>query len=288
MGETAGSAAGAHPSFSLALGGGGARGLAHIVALEALDELGVRPRFIAGCSMGAMVAAAYASGVSGADLRAHTTAVLRNRVETAKRLMSRGASGLTSLFDFNPFRAAFIDGEALLDIVFPAGVAEDFRLLKIPTILIATDFYQRTEVVLDHGPIKPAVAASIALPALISPQMMGSRVLMDGGLINPLPVNHLSGRADISVAVDVSANTTEDGEGLPSTMDAMYGAVQIMQQALTEARLKEDPVDVLVKPAVGRFRVLDFFKVDEVLRACEPVKDDLKRQLEDAFTRASS
>lgn len=277
-----------HPSFSLALGGGGARGLAHIAVIEALDEMGVRPSFIAGCSIGAMMAAAYASGISGREIREHTVAVLGDRVKTAKLLMARGASGITSLFDFNPFRAAFIDGDTLLDIVLPPGVAASFSDLQIPTILIATDFYQRAEVVIDAGPLRPAVAASIALPALIAPQVDGDRVLVDGGLVNPVPVDHLQGRTAISVAVDVTGNTTEDGEGPPSTTEAMYGAVQIMQNAITEAKLKEFPVDVLLKPGVGKFRVLDFFKIRDVLDASEPVKDELKAKLEAAFVAVTN
>ncbi len=273
----------AHPSFSLALGGGGARGLAHIAVIEALDDMGVRPSFIAGCSIGAMMAAAYASGISGRAIREHTEAVLGDRVKTAKLLMARGASGITSLFDFNPLRAAFIDGDTLLDIVLPPGVAAGFADLQIPTIVIATDFYQRAEVVIDAGPLRPAVAASIALPALIAPRVDGEQVLVDGGLVNPVPVDHLQGRADISVAVDVTGNTTERGKGPPSTTEAMYGAVQIMQNAITEAKLKEFPVDVLLKPGVGKFRVLDFFKIIDVLRASEPVKDELKFKLDAAF-----
>lgn len=274
------------PSFALALGGGGARGLAHILVVEALDEMGVKPNFIAGCSIGAMVAAGYASGLSGRDIRDHTIGFLGKRVDTARKLLARGAGGISSLFDFNPFRAAFIDGEALLDLAMPPGIAHDFSELEIPTILITTDFYGRCEHVLDRGDLIASVAASIALPALITPQMVGDKVLVDGGLVNPLPANHLQGKADISVAVDVTGNTTEDGRGAPSTMEAMYGAVQIMQNAITVANLKEHPVDVLIRPPVTKFRVLDFFKVNEVLAASEPVKDELKAKLEAAFARA--
>lgn len=276
-----------HPSFSLALGGGGARGLAHIVTLEALDELGVKPRFIAGCSAGALIGAAYASGISGRDLRTHTLDLLGNRVETAKRLMARGAGGISSLFDFNPFRAAFIDGETLLDVVLPSAVVDEFRLLRIPTLIVATDFYARSEYVFDHGALKPAIAASIALPALIAPQTVDNRVLVDGGLVNPLPVNHLRSRADISVAVDVTGNTRNSGNSAPSTTEAMYGAVQIMQHVITQAKLAEHPVDVLIKPEVSKFRVLDFFKAAEILKSSEPTKEELKIRLDEAFTRAS-
>ena len=287
-GEAAAALPATHPTFSLALGGGGARGLAHIVAFEAMDELGVRPSFIAGCSIGAMMAAGYASGISGRELREHTTAILRNRMETARLILRRRPGRMRSLFDFNPFKGTFIDGDTLLDIVLPPGVARDFGDLQIPTIVIATDFYAREEHVFASGDLVQAVAASIALPALIAPQQIAGRVLVDGGLLNPLPVNHLRGRADISMAVDVSANTTEDGSGPPSTVDAMYGAVQIMQQAITEAYLKEYPVDILVKPAVAGFRVLDFFKVDRILADCEPARDDVKRQLDAAFSRVSA
>lgn len=270
-------------SFSLVLGGGGARGIAHIVALEALDEMGLRPACIAGCSIGAMMAVAYASGLSGKEIKDHALAILGDRVKTARRLLSRGAGGFTSLFDFSPFRSVFIDGEVLLDIVLPPGVAQDFGQLQIPTQIIATDFYRREEHVFDAGPLRPAVAASIALPALITPQRVGSHVLMDGGLVNPLPVNRVEGLARISVAIDVTGNTANEDGGVPTTTEAMYGAVQIMQQTITEAKLKEHPADVLIKPPVARFRVLDFFKVKEVLRAAEPLKDELKSKLEAAL-----
>ena len=139
---------------------------------------------------------------------------------------------------------------------------------------------------LDRGDLVAAVAASIALPALITPQMTGDKVLVDGGLVNPLPANHIQGKAEVTVAVDVTGNTTEDGRGPPSTMEAMYGAVQIMQNAITLANLKEHPVDILIRPPVTKFRVLDFFKVKEVLAASEPVKDELKSKLDSAFDRA--
>lgn len=287
-GEAAAAPSTTHPRFSLALGGGGARGIAHIVALEAMDELGVRPSFIAGCSIGAMMAAAYASGISGRELREHTTAILRNRMETARLILRRRPGRMRSLFDFNPFKGVFIDGDTLLDVVLPPGVARDFGGLQIPTIVIATDYYAREEHVFASGDLVQAVAASIALPALIAPQEIAGRVLVDGGLLNPLPVSHLLGRAEISMAVDVSANTSENGSGPPSTVDAMYGAVQIMQHAITQAHLKEHPADILIRPAVAGFRVLDFFKVDQILAACEPVRDDVKRQLDLAFSRASA
>ncbi|MGI9412922.1 MAG: patatin-like phospholipase family protein [Hyphomicrobiales bacterium] len=277
-----------HPSFSLALGGGGARGLAHIVAIEALDELGVRPRFIAGASMGALVGATYASGMSGRELRDYAFEVLGNRIDTARRLLRHGRSGLTSLFDFNPFRSAFIDGETLLDIILPPGTADEFRLLDIPMAIVATDFYDRSERDFDGGPLKPALAASIALPGVITPQIVDGRVLIDGGVSNPLPVDHLTGRGRISVAVDLTAGGSKPEDGVPSTTDAMFGTIQIMQHAITRAKLAEHPVDVLIRPDVARFRVLDFFRVRDVLAASEPVKDELKRKLEDAFTRASA
>ena len=272
-----------HPSFSLALGGGGARGLAHIMAVEALDELGVKPRFIAGASMGALVGAAYASGAEGRELREHALEFLGKRIDAARKLLRNGTSGLTSLFDFNPFRSAFIDGETLLDIVLPADTAEDFRSLDIPMTVVATDFYDRTERVFNEGALKPALAASIALPAVITPQTVDGRVLIDGGVINPLPVDHLKARARISVAVDVNANATEPDDGTLSTTDAMFGAIQIMQHAITSAKLVDHPVDVLIRPDVAGFRVLDFFKVRDVFAASEPIKDELKRKLEAAF-----
>ncbi len=154
--------------IGLALGAGAARGLAHIPLLQAFDELGVKPAAIAGTSMGAMVGAAYASGLDTKTIAAHAEAVLGKRVDAARRVFASENGGLFNLVSFNPFASPILDGLQLARLSLPQGVATRIEDTSIPLKIIATDFYGRCEVVLSKGPLVQAVAASIAIPGVIA------------------------------------------------------------------------------------------------------------------------
>src|SRR5262245_30814463 len=187
-------------SFALALGGGGARGIAHIAVLEVLDEMGVRPTAIAGSSAGAMIGAAYAAGMSGRDIRRHVVSLAHNRSEVLRRLMTARAGSFANLFSGGFGSAAQVDGEKFCEQFMPESMPDDFGDLKIPLIIIASDLYRREQVALTAGPLRRALAASMALPTVVRPIAIDDRVLVDGGATNPLPFDQLRGRADVVVA----------------------------------------------------------------------------------------
>ncbi len=192
------------PSIALALGGGGARGLAHIPVLEAFDELGLRPKIIAGTSIGAIFAAAYASGLSGKQIRAHTIEVLKKRLDLVRDLYAARVRASGGFFNALAPRPAFLAPERLLDIILPPQIARDFDHLTMPLKIVASDFYAQEAVVFSSGPLRPAIAASMALPVIFQPVQIDGRVLIDGGLVNPLPFDLVAGEADLTVAVDAS------------------------------------------------------------------------------------
>ncbi len=273
-------------SVGLALGGGAARGLAHIPCLEALDELGLRPKLIVGTSIGAIVGAAYASGIAGKDLRDYTSRLFHNRGEFIKRLAQRWPGSLYTLW--NPLTPAMLNGETLLEILLPEGLPKTFELLVIPFRTVATDFYSEEEVVFSRGPLIPAIAASAALPGFLKPVLFGDRVLIDGGFVNPTPFDLVSGAADISVAIDVTGGTARqrskrdkkavkaaaaDAPVIPSSLDTWIGAAQITLRSILREKLKSQAPDVLIRPPVSQFGILDFFKAAEILEAAEPAKD---------------
>lgn len=272
-------------SIALALGGGGARGLAHIGVLEALDELGVRPKAIAGTSIGAIIGAAYAAGFSGLELRRHTEELLRNRVRLARRLLKARVRRRTRTFsDFA--HPALIDAERFLDAFWPAGMPESFEDLSIPFVAVATDFRRRRERALSSGPLRPAVAGSMAIPGLVRPVAHGDSFLLDGGLVNPLPYNHLAGLADIIVAVDVSGSTgANERERPPSPLETIIVASQIMMNAISERMLEEQPPDVLVSPAVNQYLALDVFKAKRIFAAGDACREQVAEGLEKAAAR---
>ncbi len=177
-------------SLGLALGGGGARGIAHIAVLEVLDEMGVVPTAIAGASVGAMIGAAYAAGFSGRDIRRHVIALAHDRTEVLRRLVAARAGSFASLFSGGFGTAAQVDGEKFCEQFMPAAMPEDFGGLRIPLMVIASDLYRREQVVITSGPLRRAIAASIALPTLVRPVVIDDRVLVDGGATNPLAVRY--------------------------------------------------------------------------------------------------
>jgi NTE family protein len=268
----------ASPSIAIAFGGGGARGIAHIVVLEALDELGVKPVAISGASIGAIVGAAYASGMEASLLRTHALGVMRDRSKVMAKLLRARVGRFADLILGALANPMLLDAEIFLDMFWPPGVPERFEDLQIPFQAVAADFHNRCEAVLSSGLLAPAVAGSMAIPGLIKPVELDGRVLVDGGAVNPLPYDLLFDRADIVIAVDVTFGALR-GKGSPRPFDAMFGAAQIMQGAITSAKLKTRPPDMLIKPPVEQFRVLEFFRVAQILRATEAAKDDFKRAL---------
>ncbi len=269
------------PRIGLALGGGGARGLAHIPALEAFDELGIKPNIIAGTSIGAIYGAGYASGIPGKELRAHTQEVLTQRLGLLRELFGARSQAVTKVLGFFSARAALLDPDALLDIVMPSRTVGDFADLQIPLKIVATDFYEQDAVVFTSGPLRRAIAASMALPLIFEPVVINGAAMIDGGLANPLPFDLLTQEADIIVAVDVTgAPTQTDGRQHPSALEALFSGPFIFERTIVHEKLKSCRPDILVEGGTRRFQTLDFLKVDEILKAAEPLKDKLKAQLD--------
>lgn len=275
-------------SLAVALGGGGARGLAHIVALEVLDDLGIRPAAIVGTSMGAIVGAAYAAGIRGSDLRRHALDTLKDRAKAMALLLQARVGRITDIFSrglgANP---VLLDGEKVLDLFWPEAVPDRFADLSIPFAAVATDYAERTQMVFDTGPLVTGVGASMAIPGLFRPVQAGGHVYVDGGVVNPLPFDLLAGKADIIVAVDVSGGAHAETAQPPGAFEAMLGAAQIMQGAIVAEKLKASQPDILVRPAVGGFRALDFFRARQILQAAEASREILKRDLGTALEAVS-
>ena len=274
------------PIVAIALGSGGARGFAHIAALEALDELGVTPAAIAGTSIGAMVGAACAAGMSGRDIRAYALGALRNRREVMGKLLRARVGRFSDLVLHGRGNPVQLDGEVCLDLFWPEAVPDFFEDLVKPLLVVATDFYDRREVVMSSGLLGPAVAGSMAIPGLIQPVAYNGCYLIDGGAVNPLPYDLLFDHADIVVGVDVTFGSRRRERRRPAPFESMFGAAQIMQGAITAQKLKMRPPDILVRPGVEQFTVLDFRRASQILRAAEPAKDELKRQLNARFEAA--
>jgi NTE family protein len=256
--------------------------------IEAFDELGLKPAVIAGTSMGALIGAAYASGLEGRLIRDHAERVLANKVQLARLLFNPGEGHrIFDLIEFKLFGPMLVNGETLARIVFPPGVADFVEATAIPLKIVATDFYGRREVVIENGPMGPAVAASIAIPGVIAGPKIDGRLMVDGGITNPVPFDHVQAGSDITVAIDVIGGPVPRRAKGPTNFDLALGGSQILMRQIARLKREQRPPDIYVEPLLDGFRVLEFFRAQEILAAAAPAKDELKRRLEAHLAKAS-
>jgi NTE family protein len=266
--STKGVAVTAQPTFSLALGSGGARGFAHVGVLDVLVRMGYLPSAIAGTSMGALVGALYASGIAPGDM--------------AQALAFLDFKGVVSLQALSLSPESVLTGdkfEVRLREVLPAT----FAALRIPFVCVTADLITGERVVMSEGDLPLAVRASMSIPVLYEPVRTNGRVLVDGAVVDPVPVE--AARAlggDPVVAVDVGAviaaprtadeAATSKGGKPVMTSDGRTTAVQIGTRALDIAShwlgtAQLATAAVVITPDVGDYSVADFVDVPAILAA---------------------
>ena len=265
-------------TFALALGAGGARGLAHIAVVEALDEMGVKPAAIAGSSIGAVIGAGYAAGLSGRAMRRHLLSLAHDRGEVLRRVMAARAVAWSEILGAGFGNPLVVEGGKFFDAFMGELLPGDFAALKIPLTVLATDLHARECVMFSGGALKPALAASMAVPGLVRPMDVEGHVLVDGGVTDPLPFAALRGKADVIVAVDVSGGGA-DAQGVPDPGECLFAAISVMGHTIVANRLKEGAPDLVLRPNIGIFRMLDFFQASAILRAAEPIKAEVREKL---------
>ena len=271
------------PTVAVAFGGGGARGIAHIHIIETLDALGVRPVAISGSSIGAIMGAAMASGLSGRDIRDHTLEMIGKPSNAISRIWKAARPrGVKDAME-GGLRLGQFNIERILEAFLPETVARRFEDLQIPTKIMVTDYYGHCAVVCEQGELRPAISASAAIPAVFRPVAIGDRIMIDGGIFNPVPFDQLSGLADIVIGIDVVGLPSGIPGQVPSTIDMMFGASQLMMQSIIEMKRQAHSPNILLRPEVHHFRVLDFLKAKEILADSQGVAEQLKRDLDAAF-----
>lgn len=178
------------PVIGLALGSGAARGWAHLGVIAALEREGIRPDVICGCSIGALVGAAYASGKAG---------------QLHEWVLTLDWQAVLSMLDIS-LRGGLIRGDRVVQYCAQHFFDADFTTLRLPFACVATELASGREMWLREGSVADAVRASIALPGLFSPVLRDGRVLVDGGLANPVPVSLCRAMgADVVIAVELGS-----------------------------------------------------------------------------------
>ena len=267
--------------IGLALGGGGARGLAHVVFLELLDELGIRPKVIAGTSMGAIIGALYASGMSGKEIKERIRRHIVTKNDSFKNVLEKKKEILKWLdgFRLEMGRGGLIKTDRFLGYLFKEIQKTSFEELEIPLLVIATDYWEAEEVVFQSGPLLPAINASMAVPGVFTPVQIDGRVLVDGGAVNNVPYDHLKSLCDVSIAIDVRLARLKKKHMVPHVFDSVLGVFDIMSTSIMVEKMKYQRPDIYIKPVFNNIRIFDFEKVDEIFEQAQNAVKDLRSEL---------
>jgi NTE family protein len=245
------------PRLGLALGGGSARGWAHIGVIRALEERDLRPEVLVGASVGALVAASHAGRRLDA-LEKWVRALTQREVWRLVDANLRGGGGVMT-------------GNRLMDAIAASVGDPLIEELELGFAAVATDLHTGEEVWIREGPVMAAVRASSGVPGLFTPSWYLDRWLIDGGVVNPLPVSVCRALgADLIIAVDLSRSVVHgDPEVLrrsqPSLLESMSSAVNIMQDSITRSRLVIDPADLVLRPDLRNFQLMDFHRAAEAI-----------------------
>jgi NTE family protein len=257
------------PKIALVLGGGAARGFAHVGVIRALEQEKIPIDMIVGTSVGSLIGAIYANDVNSFELE-----------WTAFTL------GKDDLFDYGIFSAitgmGLAKGDKLEEFVRTKVSTANIEDLKLPFAAVATDLNRGTRVVLDKGSVARAVRASSAIPGVFNPVDFQGRLLVDGGLMDNIPIDVARERgADIVIAVDISENVTNFN--ITNIVDVVLQSVNIMFDE--NCKNKKKDADVLIAPAVGDVGMMDFTQKKRCMQAgieaTQKVMPEIKSKIEE-------
>jgi NTE family protein len=233
------------PKIGLALGSGGARGFAHLGVINVLKEEGIPIDLIAGSSMGALVGVFFAAD---SDI---------DRLYKMSRVFKR-----KYYLDFTLPRMGFVSGKRVKELIRVFTFDKRLEELDIPVAVVTTDIRTGEKVVFREGPIAPAVRASISIPGIFVPEKINNRLLVDGGIVDRVPVSVVKEMgADIVIAVDV-ANVKQKVE-VNSIYDVIFQSLDILQMELFESR--ESASDVMIRPRVEKYSSKSFTNIPEII-----------------------
>ncbi|MCK5529352.1 MAG: patatin-like phospholipase family protein [Kiritimatiellae bacterium] len=266
--------------IGLALGGGGAKGLAHIPMFTVLDELKVTPHRVTGTSIGAIMGALYCSGLSGNEIKDIVKKMILPKKTSLKKIFDKDALKWIDFIDLDFKGKGILKGDNFINFLHEHLGVSTFEELKIPLSVVAADFWTGEQVILNSGELLPAIKASMGLPGVFSPITIDDRILIDGGGVNPVP-HDLITDCDKIIAIDVMGVPDFDPKHkIPNLVDSVLGMFDLMQTSIIREKLIHTPPDIYIKPDIHGIDILDFYKAEKVIKQALPASDELKLQLE--------
>ncbi|SUI63972.1 patatin-like phospholipase RssA [Shewanella morhuae] len=311
-------ASGTAPTVGIALGSGAAKGWAHIGVLNGLAAMGIKPDKVAGCSIGALVGAAYAH---------------EHLPELEQWVRGFSSWDVLGLMDIRWRKGGLIGGDKVFDVLHARIGDVDIEKLNRPFAAVATDLYSGQEIWFTEGDLRQAVRASCSMPGILAPVCQGERWLVDGAVVNPVPVSMSRAMGvDVVIAVDLYGYHSGRVQALPVNMSSQKipaasveiparqetgfmdlfargrdyvsnltdkfslgtksnpGMIAVMSQSMgileqrhKRARLMGDPPDICIVPEVGNIGTMEFHRADEAIAAGEAAVEKVAHLIEAAL-----
>ncbi|OAJ73241.1 esterase [Brevibacillus sp. SKDU10] len=237
------------PTIGLALGAGGARGFAHIGILKVLEEHDIPVDFIAGSSMGSLVGAFYANGIRP-DMMEKLAINLKRK----------------HWLDLVVPHMGLVAGQKIKEIIRLLTHGKNIEELQIPLAIVATDIETGERVVFTEGPVDIAVRSSIAMPGIFVPERVNGRMLVDGGVIDRVPITVTKEMgADLVLAIDVANFDTK--MKVSSIFDVIAQTIDVMEREILRHRMLS--ADLVIRPEVGHIGSLSFTQIDSIVELGE-------------------
>lgn len=246
------------PKVGIALGAGGARGLAHIGVLKILIEEGVPIDFVAGCSIGSLIGVVFANGTDLRMIEELAKEIKRNR-----------------LIDLTIPKKGLIVGDKVKELIRLLTHRKNLEDLMIPTAVVATDLVTGERVVFQEGPIDVAVRASISIPGIFEPVELGDKILVDGGVVDRIPISVIKQMgADITIGVNVVPHFAQ--ARIENIFDVITQSIIIMEREVMNQHIPT--ADCLIHPDLCKVNPTDFTKVTEcVIKGEEATRKEIKK-----------
>jgi len=274
--------------IGLALGGGAARGLAHIGVLKVLEKNKIPIHIIAGTSMGAFIGGAYAGGMNAFQME-------EIAINTNKKVLAK-------MFSLAISFSGLIDGKKIEEFLKTVLGEKNIEELEKKFACVATDILTGEEVIIDEGPLVNAIMASISIPAIFTPVHHKNRFLVDGGVVNPVPVNVAKEMgANIIIAVNVippfppefkkekkekEENGKEESKySPPNIISILLNTINIFEEEIIKLRLEKDKPDFLIEPDISNIKPREFYKAKEAIEAGEKAGEDIIKDIKDTIQR---
>ena len=292
--------------IGLTLGGGGARGICHIEFIKVLDDMNLKPSVISGTSIGAIIGAFYASGLTGKEINdiLDTIDISNKKIDKDNSASKTEGSKIEKfvddkITDIKEYYKKFENIHKMIDIsffkntsfIYGKGVekffndnlpVKTFEELKIPLKIVATDYWEQKQVIFDSGDLISAIRASMSIPAVFEPVINDDMVLIDGGITNNLPYDIIQDECDITVAIDVSGNVSIPNKvKAPNLFDNIMNSFTILQDSILKYQMKIKTPDIYIKPELIDVGILDFHKANLILKSVENDVIILKNALEE-------